>query len=210
MGNLRDSEKEKRDLIKGKLDAIWGELQDVSENYAQSYIEWCLRKLLNNKKHISEMKYKKEKRKTSDHALQEEYQKEINKVKHKNIPKNISPGDVVHVTFGVNIADELSDIDKHDNIIEGHYAVVLEQKGFMFLVIPLTSQNQRVEPNMIIKDFGLPGTTTESHVAFAKMKTVHIRRINRVHGIPEGKKTLDPDVFIELKNKLREFWGLKV
>lgn len=80
----------------------------------------------------------------------------------------------------------------------------------MFLVVPLTSQNQRVEPNMVIKDIGLPGTTTESHVAFAKLKTVHIRRINRVHGIPVGKKTLDPDIFKELKKNLKEFWGLEL
>lgn len=208
MGLLRNSEKDRKDFAKGRLDSLWGELLDINENYAVSYIEWSLQKLVNNKKHFLELKFKRKRNKSSNDNERKDFQEEINKLKHKNIPQNISPGDVVHVTFGINLGDELSDIDRENNMIDGHYAVVIGQKGFMFLVIPLTSQVQRVEPNMIIKDIGLPGATTESHVAFAKLKAVHIRRINRVHGIPEGKKPLDPDVFNELKGKLSDFWGL--
>ncbi|MFJ8357023.1 hypothetical protein [Bacillus paramycoides] len=206
MGILRDSSNISKS--RGTLNALWSELLDIDENYAESYLQWSLSKLKTNIKHQKETDLKKERNKCATEKEKQDVTKKIRTVAHKDIPRNISKGDIVHVTFGLNIGDELSDIKSDNTLLAGHYGIVLGQKGFMFLIIPITSQYQRIEPKMTLDTSDLPGTYTTSHVAFAKMKSVHIRRINRIHSIPDGKKTLDPVLLKELEDKVSEFWSI--
>jgi hypothetical protein len=206
LGKLRDSSN--KSVSRGILNALWSELLDVDENYAETYLRWCLNKLKINKQHQEELRLKRERNNATTEDKKKELTLKIKAISHKNLPKNISKGDIVHVNFGINLGDELSDIDYNNKPLTGHYGIVLGQKGFMFLIVPITSQAQRVEPKMTLKDLGLPGTTTESHVAFAKMRCVHIRRIQRIHSLPEGKKTLSPELLKELEEKVLEFWSL--
>lgn len=207
---LKDSKQERKDEIKGNLDTLWSELHDVDDNYAETYLKWCVQKLLLNKNHREEIEIRKSIKSAATDAEKAGLQKALKKVAHKNLPKNISRLDIVHIKFGVNAGDELSDVDLDDKEIPGHYGIVVKQLGFLFLVIPLTSQRQRGQSHeLILENLGLPGTTTKSHVAFNKIRTVHIRRIQRIHGIPEGKLTVtDPEAIKIINEALAEMCGL--
>jgi len=81
----------------------------------------------------------------------------------------------------------------------------------MFLVIPLTSQpkrNQDPDLLMTLSDLGLPGANV-SYLSFGKIKSVHIRRINRIHNIPEGKISLPPEKIKEFESKMAKFLALQ-
>lgn len=207
---LRDSTQERKNEIKGNLDTLWSELHDVGENYAETYLKWCVQKLLLNKNHREEIEIKKSIRSASTEEEKAGLQKALRKVSHRNIPRNISRLDIVHIKFGVNVGDELSDLDLDDKEITGHYGIVVKQLGFLFLVIPLTSQKQRGQSHeLILENLGLPGTTTKSHVAFNKIRTVHIRRIQRIHSLPDGKLTItDPNAIKIINEALAEMCGL--
>ena len=57
MGLLKSSNK------KGKIQSLsvnlWNELQDMDENYAESYLNWCIEKVKVNKLHQQEQLCKK-------------------------------------------------------------------------------------------------------------------------------------------------------
>ena len=175
MGILKDSTKKKE--IQSLSVALWNELQNVDEEYAKSYLAWCIEKLKTNKNH----------------------------------PLNISKGDIVHVRFGINIGDELSDLDTKLTLFDGHYGIVLAQKGFMFLILPLTSHPQRLGDSSLefyYENLELPGGCNKSYPAFAKMQFVHLRRIKRIHGIPDGKKQLSPEQISELDTKIKKLLNI--
>lgn len=207
MVNLRDSSN--KDGVKGLLDTLWSDLLDVEESYAKSYLKWCTDKLKINKSHRRELELRGKSRRTE---LSVEEKKELSGVAHKNLPRGIAPWDIVHINFGLNVGDELSDIDKNDDSIAGHYGIIVKQLGFLFLVIPLTSQKPRGQSHeIILKDLGLPGTPTDSHVAFNKIRTVHIRRIQRIHSIKNGKVTITDDgVKKVVQAALTEMCGLNI
>ncbi|MGG2480886.1 hypothetical protein [Brevibacillus borstelensis] len=192
---------------------LWNELQETDENYAESYLTWCIEKLRTNKAHQKEQTIRRNlNRKNLTQQDRDQLTRELQKVKHKDHPKNITKGDIVHVKFGVNLGDELSDLDGNYKIIDGHYAIVLGQKGFMFHILPLTSQPQRLnDPDLEIffEGLALPGGYDKSHLAFAKMQFIHIRRIKRIHGIPEGKKRLTDEQLKILDEKLSKLMALK-
>jgi hypothetical protein len=131
----------------------------------------------------------------------------LKNVKHKNHPLNISKGDIVHVRFGVNLGDELSDLDPSLKDLDGHYGIVVAQKGFMFLILPLTSSPLKLnDPDLdfYFEGLALPGGYDKSYLAFAKMRFIHFRRIKRIHGIPDGKKTLLPDQVKKMNAALKK------
>lgn len=206
MGLLKSSNK------KGKIQSLsvnlWNELQDMDENYAESYLNWCIEKVKVNKLHQQEQLCKKKlKISTLKEKDKVELQRILNTVKYKNHPKNISKGDIIHVRFGVNLGDELSDLDSTFKKIDGHYGIVISQKGFMFLVIPLTSHPQRsgdADLDFCLENLQLPGGHNKSYLAFAKMKFIHIRRIKRIHGIHDGKKILTPEQLEKVDKGLKK------
>ncbi|MGZ4032919.1 MAG: hypothetical protein ACXVP2_12245 [Tumebacillaceae bacterium] len=208
MTTLRQADEEVRSSARQTLNSIWSEIQDVNSSYARSYLIWCLRKLQINKAHQKESGIRREIKNERSIARREILTVELNQVKHKNHPRNICKGDIVHVKFGVNVGNEMSDLDANSELKQGHYAVVLGQKGFMFLIAPLTSHEQP-EPTLQFANLHLPGETTISYLSLGKIKSVHIRRIERILGIPEGKRRLDPDDMVKLDEVVAAYLGMK-
>lgn len=210
MGILKDSTKKKE--IQSLSVALWNELQNVDEEYAKSYLAWCIEKLKTNKNHFEESIIKSKLKKLPLNSEEQTSLKvQLKKVKHKNHPLNISKGDIVHVRFGINIGDELSDLDTKLTLFDGHYGIVLAQKGFMFLILPLTSHPQRLGDSSLefyYENLELPGGCNKSYPAFAKMQFVHLRRIKRIHGIPDGKKQLSPEQISELDTKIKKLLNI--
>lgn len=210
MVNLRDSSKES--AVKALQANFWGELLDVDENYAESYLKWCITQLKENKQNTKHIALKNALKGAS---TPERFgiQKQIRNVKPKGFPLNITPGDIVLVRYGINVGDEIGDLQR-DNTLKndhGHYSVVIKQKGFMFLVIPLSSQRQKsIDPNeeMFFENLGI-GTTNKSHVMFSQIQSVHIRRIKSIQSfLPDGKTNLKTDDFLNLKEKLTVYMDI--
>lgn len=201
---LKDSANKAR--IQGLSVSLWNDLQDCDENYAESFLEWCREKITINKQHLEEQRIKSELKKESDEQAKTKLQGRLRIIKHKDHPLHIKRGDIVHVTYGLNVGDEFSDLDANLQRGPGHYGIILAQKGFMFLILPLSSERQRLNDTnleVFFENLGLPGGIRKSHLAFAKMKFVHFRRIKRIHGISGGKITLTEAQMSFLNEKLR-------
>lgn len=204
MALLKDSTR--NSSIRALSVSLWNELLDVDENYAEAFLEWCIEKTKANKLHQQEQNLKARlKNKTLTEEDKSLLLNKLKTVKHKNHPLGITKGDIVHVRFGVNLGDEFSDLDTNLKALPGHYGIVIAQKGFMFLILPLTSHPQRMNDpdlDLYFEGLDLPGTYKKSYPAFAKMKFVDFRRIIRIHGIPDGKKSLNPTQLKTLESKL--------
>lgn len=215
MTDLRNSTKQTS--IKALHATFWGELLDVNEEYAQSYLTWCIKQLKENKKNTKHIHLKKQLRSLklpNDKQIKEGIQKQMKYVSPKGYPRDIKRGDIVLVEFGINLGDEISDLQKDQTMKKdhGHYSIVLAQRGFMFLVVPLSSHMQSNTRNpgieMSIKDLGI-GDSDESHVVFSQIQSVHIRRIKNIQSLlPKGKTSLNPDVLGELEQKIKEYMGI--
>lgn len=192
---------------------LWNELLDVDENYAEAFLNWCIEKTRANKLHQQEQSLKAQlKSRSLTEGDKNVLQGKLKAIKHKNHPLGITKGDIVHVRFGVNLGDEFSDLDTNLKALPGHYGIVIAQKGFMFLVLPLTSHPQRLnDPNLdfYFEGLNLPGAYDKSYLAFAKMKFVHFRRIIRIQGIQDGEKSLTPEQIKILDSKLDILLQLK-
>ncbi|GAB0171921.1 type II toxin-antitoxin system PemK/MazF family toxin [Lysinibacillus sp. CTST325] len=207
MADLRNSTK--NTSVKALHSTFWGELLDVDENYAESYLNWCLKQLKENKNNMKHVNLKKQ---LSKATVEEEgkIKKQIRSVRPKGHPREIKQGDIVLVQFGINLGDEISDLQKDQSMKEehGHYSVVLAQKGFMFLVVPLSSQKQSYKDSgveMCIKDLGI-GDSNNSYVMFNHIQSVHIRRIKNIQSLlPSGKINLEPAILKELTDKICKF-----
>lgn len=206
MADLRSSTK--NTSVKALHSTFWGELLDVDENYAESYLNWCLKQLKENKNNMKHVNLKKQ---LSKATVEEEgkIKKQIRSVSPKGHPRKIEQGDIVLVQFGINLGDEISDLQKDQSMKEehGHYSVVLAQKGFMFLVVPLSSQKQSSKDSveMCIKDLGI-GDSNNSYVMFNHIQSVHIRRIKNIQSLlPSGKINLEPTILKELTDKICKF-----
>lgn len=211
MALLKDSSR--NSAIRTLSVSLWNELQDMDENYAEAYLNWCIEKARANKLHQKEQNFKKQlKNPTLTQEQKNNLQISLRNVKHKNHPLNISKGDIVHVRFGVNLGDELSDLDQSLKTLDGHYGIVVAQKGFMFLILPLTSHPLRLnDPDLdfYFEGLDLPGGYQKSYLAFAKMQFIHFRRIKRIHGIQNGKKELLPDQVIKMNKALKKLMILE-
>lgn len=211
MTNLRDSSNQS--TVKALHANFWGELLDVDEKYAESYLNWCTKQLKENKKNSQHIVLKGQLRQATE-SEKIAIKKQIKYVKPKGYPLDVKRGDIVLVQFGINLGDEISDLQKDQTMKKdhGHYSVVLAQKGFMFLVVPLSSQRQKnsVNPDleMCIRGLGI-GDSEESHVVFNQIQSVHIRRIKNISSLlPEGKMSLDPTVLTNLEEKISAFMGI--
>lgn len=193
-------------LIKSRQSAILSDLLDMDANYAESFIKWMHNLLLQNKRHFMESSLRKQLKllKNTDSDYKNIRQK-IKNVSHKSHPLSMSKGDIVHVKFGVNLGDELSDLDKDRKSLPGHYGLILAQKGFAFIIIPLTSVPQPF-PGATFELNNIPGLPKKSFLLFNQIRAVNIRRLERIHGIPSGKIVLDKKVLMPgIERKLREF-----
>ena len=212
MTNLRDSANQGN--VKALQANLWGELLDADEKFAESYLTWCIKQVKENKKNQKLIELNREKFKAKKDNEKEEIQKQIRSVQPKGHPYQITKGDVVLVQFGINVGDEISDLQKDQTMKRdhGHYAVVLAQKGFMFLVVPLSSQPQSNRKNpdmeMCIEDLGI-GNSDKSYVMFSQVNSIHIRRIKKIQSLlPTGKTSLNSEVLGQLEEKIVDFLGI--
>lgn len=172
-----------------KLKAVYSELLDCESQYAVDYVDWVMEKLLSNKKHIEESKINariKQLRSKTDAASRKELfelKEKRKKILPKNYPASLVKGDIIYVKYGVGFGDELTN---------GHYGIILNRKGALYLIAPLTSTPQPYEGyNIHLKDLGLPGEGTKgSYVSFNHVRFLHYRRIEKIKGIKEGKKNI--------------------
>ncbi|WP_153127416.1 type II toxin-antitoxin system PemK/MazF family toxin [Peribacillus tepidiphilus] len=184
MGILRGNEAKKQ-LVKDKTKALFGELLDCDEDYAIALIDWYLEKTKINKKHIAETNLRNQLsalRGLTDSETSEkikEIKKEIRKTLPTNYPNDLKKGDIVYVNFGQGFAGEIS---------EGHYGVIVSRKGSNFFIAPLTKSPQPDGTNtMTITGLGLPGGVNTGYVNFGQVRFVHYRRLENIIGLTERK-----------------------
>ena len=202
--------KEKIVLIKSRQSAILSELLELDANYAESYIKWMHNLLRKNIEYIKESNLRKKlKIIRKDTEEYNEIKLKIKKCAHRSHPLNMSKGDIVHIKFGVNLGDELCDLDKEQKSLSGHYGMILAQTGFIFTVIPLTSQSQP-SLDLVFELNNVNGLPKRSYLLFSQIRSVNIRRIERIISIPSGKITLNKDVVKEIDKQLANFYHIKI
>lgn len=172
---LLKDDKSKHSLVKSILSSIFSTLLTVDSEEALRLYKWL--------------------------SIESEYKKRhYNKENFPKLPKDLKRGDIVWVQFGINIGDELSDDDK-----DGHFAIIWNQQGFVFNIIPLSSDKKYFNScavNLGILS-GLP-INGDSYAKIDMMRSIHIRRIRRISGIPNGKIELETDGIDLIKSKLVE------
>lgn len=176
-------DQEVRNQVKRTLAKINDQLLEVDKDDAVVFSEWLLKK----------SKYFK------NHKLGKGF---------GDIPSNINRGDIVRVNLGVNIGDELSDIEQ-----DGHFCLVWARKGFMLIVIPLTKTPQIGNEFAVnlgrIK--GLP-EDVDSYAKLEQIRAVSIRRIKRIREYEDGKISIanQPELLKKISEKIEEQFLFKV
>ena len=158
---------------KGVLASIISEIDSLSSDKALQFCEWLLVKAKFFRQHN-------------------------NKVPFGKLPINMKRGDIVWVRFGINVGDEFG-----DDGTKGHYALVWARQGFMFVVIPLSSQPRKDDFTVELgKIDELP-----DNVSFAKLdniKSISIRRIGWINGLKDGKITINDPLINKIKVAIKK------
>lgn len=208
MPTLRTSGVDKKQYVQSKLKSIYSELLDCDCDYSIEFADWFAEKLLENKNHFKEIDLNKKinglKNKTDIESQKQlrELKADRKKVLPKNYPASLQKGDVIHVSYGIGLGDELTD---------GHYGIILSRKGSLYLVAPLTSTPQPYgEYNILIKGLDLPNEDKNGgYVSYNHIRFVSYRRIENIQGIENGRRHVDKTVvdnilsnFFELNKKM--------
>lgn len=136
---LRDDDRMKNN-IKDRLKTIYSELLDFDSEVALAYVKWKLDKIKTNKNHINEMILRRQlKGATFRSPEYNRIKTEISKTLPTNYPNSLEIGDIININFGIGFAGELSG---------NHYAIILANKGSMFLIAPLTKTPQPDKENI--------------------------------------------------------------
>jgi hypothetical protein len=189
---LREN-KDSKVLVQDKLKAVFSELLDCDHEYALEFANWISDKIVSNKKHLIETQLNKEikylKTRTDEQSQLKLSEAKIKRVKilPKNYPSSLVKGDIIHVKYGVSLGDELN---------ENHYGIIINRRGSLYLVAPLTSTPQpEGELNIHLKNLGLPGEGKDgSYVSFNHIRFIHYRRIQNVKKIKNGRVHIDPSI----------------
>lgn len=195
------NDKERKQYVQDKLKALYSELLDCEKQYAIDYVNWCLDKIVENKKHLKELELNQEINKLKGKSDQVsfkhllELKQRRRKLLPKDYPSSLKKGDIIHVNYGVGYCGELSD---------GHYGIILCRRGSSYLVAPLSSTVQNDGDDTVsISGLNLPGESKETgYVVFNQIRFVHFRRIKNIRGIPGGRKCIDGQV---VDNILKSF-----
>ena len=183
-----------KDKLEGHLKSIKSELLKINDDEKIiDYVKYIYEHIKTNNDYVVERKILKEIKEISKNKDDEldvriaELKKEKKKYMQKNYPASLQCGDIIYVKFGMGIADEINN---------GHYGVILSQKGSMFLIAPLTSKEQKYGSNTIYyKNLGLPSANNAeeeiSYVSFTQIRYVHCRRIENISGIEKGREHID-------------------
>lgn len=173
------------DPLIDKLNTLKGKLIKWNSFHAINHLDWFNAKLDHNIKHEQERHF----RGLINQGLAtfKDLSSDLNKVQHKGVPNDIKFGEIVHVSFGIGIGDEIKG---------GHYSVILSRKGKMFLIAPLTSKEQKFgKQTLYFESIDLPAkdgfNPDKSYVSFSQIRYVHARRIELVKDLPKGKNRVN-------------------
>lgn len=169
----------KRNIVRKRLQDILKNLDNINSGKAEKLVDWFVEK--------------------SDY-----YNKIENNLLFHQYPDNMKRGDIVLVQLGMNIFPELSDDDTGK-----HFGMIWTQQGQNFIIIPLTKHPQ--SSNRLYAHLGIIPNMPNGVDTYAKidaMRSVSIRRLYRIQGLPGGKI----ETSLELQNKvsnviLKEFVG---
>ena len=174
---LFKSSKRNKKILENTFDSIEKRLSKLDFELAKEYLNWLERKTVY-------------------------LESSVNKKSYLNQPKNLNPGDIVWVEFGINVGTELSDYKT-----KGHYALVINVSLGNVVVIPL-SKSESV--NSLYIDLGIIDELSDGDKKFHSIlkvdaiRSVSKRRIGKIKGVKEGKVTLDKDLFEEVKIKIED------
>jgi len=185
-----------RASVEADIKALYSLLLNSDVDTAAQYTNWVLKKFRANGRHRAERIAKASiKRMQPWDPAYSQLETEIARLQHRNFPRQLNKGDIIHVDFGVGFCDELS---------KGHYGIVLSRLYEMYLVAPLTKTPQRYGVNnMELHGLGLPGRLPDdiSYVNFTQVRYVHRRRIENIDGVTGGVKHLSQEEADEVLDK---------
>jgi uncharacterized protein YifN (PemK superfamily) len=169
---------EMQNSLKGKLASILSELKYVESRDADKIISWYL--------------------------VKSKYFKKIFNNEHGNkYPDDMKRGDIVLLDSGINISPEFSDYDT-----KKHFVMIWCQQGQNFIVIPLTKTPQnknKLGVNLGIIN-GLP-ENTDTYAKIDAIKSISIRRINRIKEYQLGKITItDAKILNKINAKILNYF----
>lgn len=175
---VHSRQSQKRIDARRNISKIVDQLEQIEESEALMMSSWLWKKSTYFKKHYKRVGF------TS------------------TIPANIERGDIVRTDYGYNIGDEYSDKGQ-----DGHFSLVWAQKGFVFVVIPLTKSPQH--ENDFSVNLGVIEGMPEETDTWAKLeaiRSVSIRRFMRMKEQPEGKITIKDNSLLmgKIYDKLKE------
>lgn len=197
MTEITRTRKEIDSRLLGHINALKGKLISIPLNDGVFATNWFLDLLNINQKHEKEQELRSKIK--LGLATKESLKDDLKKVAKVNFPYNLKFGEIIHVSFGLGVGDELKD---------GHYAIILSRKGDMFLVAPLTSQELDFDENtMYFDNLGIPNKAgvkdKRSYVSFSQIRYIHNRRITKINNLESsknGRVKLDPDIALEILN----------
>ena len=163
------NDKVRRGVIEAKLQDVLNNLDNINCKKAEKLVDWFVEK--------------------SDY-----YNKIENNLLFHKYPKDMKRGDIVLVQLGMNIFPELSDDDTGK-----HFGMIWTQQGQNFIIIPLTKHPQ--SSNRLYAHLGIIPDMPNGVDTYAKidaMRSVSIRRLYRIQGLPGGKI----ETSLELQNKI--------
>lgn len=174
---LFKSSKRNKKILENTFDSIEKRLSKLDFELAKEYLNWLERKTAY-------------------------LESSANKKSYLNQPKNLKPGDIVWVEFGINVGTELSDFKT-----KGHYALVINVSLGNVVVIPL-SKNESVNSLYIdlgvIEELNDQDSKKHSILKVDAIRSVSKRRIGKINGVKEGKVTLPKEKFDNIKIEIEK------
>lgn len=166
-----------KNTIKGMLSSIVSNLGELDSDYSLEFVKWLLKKSVYAKRH----------------ELKEKF---------PSLPPNMKRGDIVWVEFGMNVGDELSDLNK-----DGHYAMIWAQQGFVFTIFPLASSEDKIfyDSAVNIGEVRHLPCSGDSYLKVDMIRSISIRRIRKLNNVRDGKISItDPDILKRINDKIIE------
>ena len=163
--------------LKGMLSSIVSNLYEVESDFAIEFCKWLLKKSNYAKRH----------------ELRERF---------PSLPQNMQRGDIVWVEFGMNVGDELS-----DQYRDGHYAMIWAQQGFVFIVFPLASSEDKTFNDYAVNIGNVPHLpgNGDSYLKVDMVRAISIRRIRKLNNVRAGKVCInDKEILKRINDKILE------
>lgn len=184
---LKDSNNSEIVEVQNKMKSLWSLLLNLEKDEAEFYAKSFVKEINENNREKELTTIKKRLRKETDQDKKNDLKKKINRLKPSSYPKDLTPGDVVHIQYGIRTTPEING---------EHYGVFLKAKGSMCLVAPITSKVQPDGINtMHLKKIGFPNENAAgSYINFGQVGFISYRRIENIIGVKSGKINIGEEI----------------